>query len=360
MYIYLFICYLVFFILFFSRKIKNEEVKSSNKIFLSNYLIFFSFVIFFLFAALRKNVGTDYIEYVILFKNIINDEKLSFSTNIEPIFVILCEIIGFFSNNPVWIFIITSFIIYYFLFKTILKECKFYELGIFLFIAFNFYTSSLNIVRQWMAITIVLYSYTFLKEGNKNKFLKYVILAICCHYTAIIVLLFSKLIFKINDEKTRIIIIFLGVLFYLNTNFIVNILQSLCLKIPIFIKYYKYLSLNENIGGNVLVLPMFCIITYVLYLYQKRNKDLKIYINILCLGFFVSIIGQRMLIFNRLQYYFVAILVIVIPKIIMMMNEKDKKISYFICFLLGSLFYIYSLNKNGGEPIPYQTIFSNI
>ena len=369
MFVYLFNLYFVLIMLYVSRVISISAIelnwkRTSNLYGVNNYFVFLAFCSMFLIAALRHNVGTDYNEYVILFNSIAtSQDSASFGFHIEPIFVLLSKTIAIFSDNPVWIFISTSFFITYFVFKASIKSTNLYEFAIFLFIAFGFYTSSLNVIRQWMAASVLLYGYTFLADKQHKAFFKCVLLACCCHYSALVILPVYLFIHKTRNDITRICIMFIGVILFYNTNQIITLLQTVSMNIAFFNKYYKYLILNEEIGGSVFVLPMFCLITYALYAFVKRsNKQMtnavEIYMNILAVGFVFSLIGQKLMTFSRLQFFFVIVLIIIIPQLAWLLKKQERTLFYLACILIGSIFLVYSLNKNGGDPLPYQTIFS--
>ena len=243
-----------------------------------------------------------------------------------------------------------------------MKSCKLYDLSIFLFISFGFYTSSLNIVRQWMAASVLLYGYTFLSKNESKSFLKYLILACCCHYSALVVTPIYLFIRKPRKDITRIAVMLLGIVLFNTTNYIISVLKIISINVSFLNKYYKYLVIDENIRGNIFVLPMFCVMTYLLYIFikqitKKSKSDIEINMNILSVGFVFSLIGQKLMTFNRLQFFFVNILIIVIPQIIYLLKKKERNLFYLVCICIGTIFLIYSLIKNGGQPLPYQTIF---
>jgi transmembrane protein EpsG len=371
MIIYLFNLFIVLLMLYFSRAITTQtdsspsfnskgNVNITGIKFISIFLAFSSMV---LVSGLRYDVGTDYFGHEILFNSIVKNEGIIFHLQIEPVFIIISELISLFSDNPAWMFFFTSFFIVYFIFKASMNSIKMYDLAIFLFIALGFYTSSLNIVRQWMAASVLLYGYTFLAKNQDIKFFKYVALAFVCHYSAIILLPLYFFIKRVKKESTRIIVIVIGIILFSYTNFVIGILQTISLNVVFFNKYHKYLVLDENIGGNIFVLPMFSLLVYLLYLFVIKTKKnnivgLDVYINILTLGFVFSLLGQKIMILNRLQFYFVSILIIVIPLIASTLRKDQRIFFYLACVFMGTAFYIYSLIQNGGEPLPYKSILS--
>src|SRR5690554_1708958 len=136
--IYIFTLMVALCLLYLSRAITTRRV--DNTLFIkstlhitnsSSLLIMLSFACMVLVSGLRYNVGTDYPEYVNLFRSISNREGF-FSKNIEPVFIILVKMINLFSSNPVWMFLATSIFTLYFVYKSALKSTRMYELSIFL------------------------------------------------------------------------------------------------------------------------------------------------------------------------------------------------------------------------------------
>lgn len=342
----------------------SVELKESSRIDgISSFFVILAFGSMFLISGLRFNVGTDYYEYENLFYNIATQDIKLFGFKIEPVFVVISKIIAIFSKDSVWMFIITSFFIAYFIFKASIKSCRLYDLAIFLFISFGFYTSSLNIVRQWMAASVLLYGYTFLTNKQDKVFLKYVLLAYCCHYSAVVVLPVYLFIRKPRKNITRISVMIFGIFLFNSTNYIIRVLEFISFNVGFLSKYYKYLRIDENIGGNIFVLPMFCVLTYLLYMLFKGNNEenaysIEINMNIISIGFVFSLIGQKLMTFSRLQFFFVSILIIIIPQIMYLLKKKERSLLYLLCIFMGTIFLVYSLINNGGQPLPYQTIFS--
>ena len=361
MHIYLLLITFVFAMLYLSRNIKyNTKIKF--------LFIIFSFIPFVLVAGLRYNVGTDfpmYNQFFYIFKN-----KALFGWDIEVMFVLFCKIIHLFSDKSVWLFMSIAFFISYNIYSISIKSEKFYEMSIFLFIAFGFYLSSLNILRQWMGASILLGVYYYMaKKQNIQVIIRYIICCLC-HYSSILLLPFYSYIKNNIKHRNRIITMGLATIIYLYPEKIISIILTILKMIGFGEKYYKYLQEYNNSGASIFGMPMFCIITYIMFtiLSKKRveshsdfNKKYdNILLNVLSLAFGFSLIGTKIMIFERLQFYFLPVMILMIPRAFERLNftNKDKKMIYNLILTFGYIFFIYSLINNGGEPLPYQTIFS--
>jgi len=364
MVVYLVNLFIVFFFLLLSRakRTKNNIVKR-------NGCILISFLSIVLVAGLRYDVGTDFLMYNGFFRII--DSISLFSLDLEFMFVLFCKIASLITKNSVLLFIGIAVWTYYFIYKVAIKNIKFYELSIFLFIAFGFYSSSLNIVRQWMAIPFLMMALEMLSQNNKKKFVLFITLACLCHYTCIIIVPIIILSCLIKNDKQRLIIIIVSIFMYLFSDNIASIILQVLKFFNFGEKYYKYLLHYDNIDTNIFVMPMFSLVTYLGYLvYVKPKLDLlqsekdkrfiKYIVNFVVLGFSTALLGTKLMYFERIQFYFLISLIFLIPIIVDNTKKNTKKLLYIFCIFMGGLFYVYSLIQNGGDPLPYQTFLTNL
>lgn len=355
--VYLITLFACFFLLCLSSY--NKSSKSFNKIFIG-----ISLIILVCVAAFRgSTVGTDYPMYNSFYYN--SNVLPLFSSSLEFIFVFLCKFFNLFFASPWIMFGFIAFYMYYCVYKNSIKLTKYYELAIFLFLAFGFYTNSFNIVRQWMAIPLLYLGMYYINEKSYKKGVPIFIIGLLSHYTSIITIPFFFLCNRIKSNKTRILIVIISILFYLNLNSFMDFLYMLFLRLNFGPKYLKYFTndIYNSLNTNVLVMPMFTLVTFIGYMiFSKKNievnKQENFLVNTTVFGFLTSLIGTKNVMFQRLQMYFVYSLIFVIPLIMEKIPQKIRPIVYILCILMGTLFYIYSLGKNGGEVLPYTTIFS--
>lgn len=326
--------------------------------------IILSFVPLLLVATIRgKSVGTDYLMYNNFFYN--SKNLRLFDKGLEFVYVLFCKIFHTFFEEPVIMFMIIYFIIYYVIYKSALKKNKYYELTIFLFMAFGFYTNTFNVLRQWMAIPLLYLGMHYICEKNYWRGILIFIIGILCHYTSVITIPIFYLCTKIKSEKTRILLIISSIIIYLNLDNFMQILYQLFVKLNFSDKYLKYFTREDynNLNTSIFVYPMFTLLVYIAYLVLiKKKNDLSLHdnflINCIIFGFATALIGTKNNMFQRIQLFFVYSMIFVIPLILEKYNSKNKTLIYFICIFMGTLLFIYSLWRNGGEVLPYVTLFS--
>lgn len=139
-------------------------LKINQKKFLIGYYIFIIIIIFL--TSIRLNVGSDFQNYVNIsnfVRSYFNDNKeIILYYNIQFGFPILSKFMFFISENMYSFLWIVSIIIYCFEFKYIQKHFKSSNerfIAYISFVVFGFFSISLNILKQAMAMSIFVFAY---------------------------------------------------------------------------------------------------------------------------------------------------------------------------------------------------------
>lgn len=288
------------------------------------------FCIIAILTCFRYNVGFDYPQY---YNYLIDKDNKWPVENFEliPRFIL---IIARYLDAPWLFFTIIGFFILFFIFKTI--EDFSYEVypSLIIFLTL-FYLTSLSSVRQWLAISIIFYSYRFIKRRKFLYFLLCVAVAGNCHTTAYL----SILIYFIYNNVSSKIIIFLSLLTKIFSKKIINI-------ILVLFDLGKYQSYIENTvlsgtGATKVNYVYYILIFFNLFLYfylkiWKSSKEEEALISVTTFGvFFPSIFGTSTGL--RISYYFYIFLILLEP--FMIAHIKEKNIKYLFLFL----FYFFYL-----------------
>lgn len=351
----------VFLLLFISRKCQSEY----NRKIKSNFFIVCALLIICLIAGLRWNVGTDFPMYNSFFEQY--KHVLTFNMRIEPMFKLFCFIPGQIFDTSTMTFFLIAVYTYLLVFIFCKKNCKYYDLAIFLFIGMGFYFSSLNIVRQWMAIPNMLLVYYFLSKEKYGKALIFFILSYLCHYTSILLLPILFILKVIHTEKARIFLIIFFILLYQASDIIVPIIQGFFANVS-FLEKYTYYFNKPNTMDAKMIWPAICLLVYLYYIFfLKRSTNIKknyylkkisLYINVLIFAFAFSLFGTQIDIFERISHYFLPIIIVIIPMVLeVIQNEEWKKVIILFVVILGIAFYTNTMINNGGEILPYTIIF---
>ena len=315
--------------------------------------IFLIFIPPFLIAALRYQVGTDYMVYL--------TEKIpgvlnNWSVGIEPLYRILIKI-GAGLGNYQLIFILTHLIIIYFIGESILKESPLFFISVIAFWGTGFFNYSLNIMRQAIAMSIFLYALQFI-DKDKKKYFFFIFIA-CLFHTSAIIYIFYYLIRNINFKNVRS---FLWL-------FVFCILKEPIRVILLFItqrigKYSQYFGsvLDTNKGGwtfliiNLSIYAVFCFSTY----FVKDDDKIQRYISLQFVTTFITVLSSVLPNYERLMYLFMVVQIISIPYVANKLENIIYKFVFLviIIFLYAFMFYRLFILGNIGETFPYVSIFN--
>lgn len=282
--------------------------KNNDKISKSFYIavLFFSFVV-----GMRWMVGIDYANYYDFIKGYVSEFEL---IRIEPIPSAIASIIRNF-NLPFYLwFIIMAIIQYCFLLYSFKEQKKtFIVWGIFFFLS-DYLAFSLNVVRQAVAITIILFSYQYVVRKSIYNFLFLVFLATLCHYSAIICLPIYIINRFNNILKVEYQLVIFFFLLFFGEQIINHLLSSLDMIVEVLgyagqleIMQNKELLISKKSGLGVIfyVFRFFILIIFSESLCKRySNLSFHVYYNIMFIGLCLYLSSMYDMYLSRILLYF--------------------------------------------------------
>ena len=338
------------FFCFLSTLFKNNALK---KLF-----AFLSFLPIFIISSIRYDVGTDYLyRYASSFEYIKNGFKI---LNLEPGYVMLNKLILLFTNNYIWVFIITSFIIISLIFRIIYKKSPMPVLSILLFFLGGYFFQSLNMVRQYISIAIVMNAYPYLLKKQYFKYILSVAIASMFHGSAwfYLILLFWN---KFYLFKPKYVLAISTVIIFLKSFLLVFITTLLSST-----KFSVYFSTDFNISQLRITLLLSNIVIYFImyYLFLKRKEkeiltdEHILFLNMQTIGLLFCISGIITYLSFRIAILFFAFQIISIPILMYDLNSNLKKNITIILLLFLSICIFHTNIQNNDEGVlPYKSIF---
>lgn len=314
---------------------------------------------FFIVSAIRYDVGTDY-----LFRYAPDYVKMGQGINISNLEIgyrIIVWICLLFTKDYAILFIVTSAIIIGLTFYTIYKESTYPILSVAIYFLAGYFFYSLNLMRQFLAVSVLLFSYKYLVDKKYVKFIIGAIIAFLLHSSSII---FAVAFFLCNREvfdlKRTIVI---SVLFLLFGKFVWHYVVELIVNHTRFAVYIgsKFDKTQFRLS-DIIVNAILYVIIYYLY---KHTKDVgrkeKFFLNMQACSLFFVILTSTMYLLFRLSFYFSIFNIISIPYFIKKSDISNKKKIIVVVILLITL--IGNITKtniigNVGEVKPYKTIFN--
>lgn len=346
---------------FFSTKTENRVKKT----------IFFILTLlpFIIVSSIRYDVGTDFsFRYSTDFYKVADGIKIE---NLEPGFILLIKFCLIFSRNSQILFFVTSALITFFVISEIFKNSKNICYSILLFFIGTFFFLSLNMVRQFLAMSIILFCYRFLFEKKKYVFfLMGVIIAFTIHSSSIIMVILLSLKKKLFAQPIFLAIAVILILI-LETN-IMSILSPI-IENTRFDVYLigKYAKGDPSYLG-ILVNTFLYAYMYIIYRIKKKRGEENLKEDIFLLNIQgIALLTMSMtavhILFARISSYFSIFQIISIPYFTETLKIQYKQLKaesvriilYIIIFLcFGASFIHTNIRNNNNEPLPYKTIFN--
>ncbi len=329
------------------------------------YILFLllSFFLLFVLVAFRSNqVGTDYGFVGDAYSRVVNGTQTDSDVSWFgiPLFF-LCRIVGFFFGDDVFAFyFIIAFFSLFFLYKAILKNSSNPAISLFLMISFCLYYQMFNQSRQMLAITLILYSYTYLKEKKFWNYFLIVVLATMIHNSAIVMLpVYFLFHFKV-DKKIFWFYVISAILLFLSFDFIEWLIG--------LTSYKRYIDTVYNVAFspttilNTILRTVLFLFSYFFYKQVKgemvENKRLVHYAG-LCL--LVQVASMRFYFLARLTTYFFIFYLFILADIYQYIKnqlKENKRKCLSFCILFFTFFFLYHtvyyFSSSGATGCGYQ------
>lgn len=309
-----------------------------------------------LISALRYDVGWDYLTgYKEGFYVVGRYNNSYFS---EAGFNLLIKILFHITDNYIILFIVMSFLtaLFFSLCYKVYGMEKYTWLYIVLYVLTRYYFCSLNIVRQALAMMIVLYALHYLPKKQYLRYILFIILALEFH---------------------RLSLIYIPLLFILNCNFkkkndilkIIIFAPIIAIVLYLYISNSKYMNYFETMFGNdgsLVYSELFiciAILFSVLIVYKKLEKKdemFQIFFNMQLLILIFSLLSFMLPTIDRIIWYLSIQNIFFIPMILDKIEIKTNKIIIVLLLFsfLGIVFFNQTINADSYSILPYKTILN--
>ena len=323
----LILCYLFIFGAIFLN-IKNNKIQTK--------FVIFSMLILTIISAIRaSNVGADTLQYYTAFNCLSSFNELNFDIfRYEKGFTFFMWIIHKFSKDPQILLITTSLIVNYGIGRFIMKNSNNKILSLILYFICNFFFSYMNIMRQAIAISIILFGFEFLKKDKKILFIIFTLLASFFHFSAVLALLYIPLKkLKYNKNMILIVIIISFICFIFGNN-IFNYLGNISIRLNGYIdsKYY-----SQNYFGALIEFVLnflsFALGVHIIKKYnpkiiKDKSDSLNLILGIIAINVVFYALIMKVSIFNRFSPYFSIFNIVWIPNYLNLIQNRRKKLFY--------------------------------
>ena len=317
----------------------------------------FSWAVFFTIMAARFEVGTDYnYTYVPVFQRAVVDNLDGFSW--EPLFKLFYKLLVKRTDNPQWVFIITSFFITSLVWVAIYRLSPIPWLSVVLFVFSRHFFIAMNGVRQYVGLAFVCMAILFLVNDNDVGYFVMVLLGIMCHYS-IIIFIPLYLLSKVTIKPLQ------GLLGIMAVSLILPFFGKVSRWIIENSVYSRYIDSRYDLSyryDTTMVFQVLFVLLIVLHLVTqnpigKDEKGLKYLFNLylLCsvMSLNLNLFPNSIRIAWSLEFPIIILLPILISRI---KNRKEKVLITMAILLVYGYFMITRIPLGDHECLPYKAI----
>jgi len=314
------------FILFFSSLINYTRNRKQEW-----YICIFFIFLLTIISGFRYDVGMDFPNYELMY----NEPDHPMNNFIEPSWIIISKILHFLNLKSVSWFMFTSFIINMNILNTLYRYSKSFIFSVCLYIvSTEFFFQSMNIVRQYFAISII---FGFIHLYIERKYLKFIFVIIGAalfHPSALFTIPFF-LIGTINFSPyilTLILFISYGI-----KNYVLSFLEMVLKMTTNYAGYLLHMDAATSSSG--LYSLMLLLIGLFLIWYFGRNEKLYKWLNLTIISFCIYIAFIQFEAGQRINLYFFPALLILISYI-----PEKKRMSETIVYtfsIIGGFFLFF-------------------
>lgn len=313
-----------------------------------SYLI--AFWIMVIISLIRFDVGYDYPTYFSFYNSNNTEDLFDPVEALEPLSRLIIYVSRFL-GSPYWIMIIFGSLTYLFLYLS-LKDFKYKNFGLLVYLCF-LWLSSLDLMRQSLAISILLYGYKYVIEKRLFKYLLVVAFGSLFHSTALVGGLIYIIYQKCNIKRILLLSLLLVLLF----SVVFNWMASLGI--------YAYVIENTlgTESGNKLVFfySFFYFLVVFLYYNNIKSHNEVVWKTLLVISisliFFFTLQGMSAW---RIGLYFISLYIYILPRILAPYSEKNKLAFSMMLMAFFLTTILVSTSSSRSPFIPYDVIFNHL
>lgn len=317
-----------------------------------------------LLSAFRDvSVGTDTHNYVYMFQNAVeyNHNFLIYMLlhpTFEPGFLFYNFIIAQIFSNVETYYIITYGIIVGLVYASAIKLKEYVSSHIFMLVfLFLFFSDSLNIMRQYIAVAFVIWAAANLFEENNKKYIFWTIIAFLFHTSAIISIIIGGIYWFVKKypvNENKYIYLTLSLVFFI---IVVGLERFASMGIlPVFeSKLSSHISKGDSGVSNSHIAVCFLTVLFLFHNYRKdMASEMMFLIACLTLLFYISPTMNSTL--YRLTIYFNIITCFSISYAYKNIDDMYNKCIILTLLMFYVAFYFFSIVMSGtNEVIPYSS-----
>lgn len=318
---------------------------------------YLSFLVIFLFLALRYDFGNDYMTYYNYFSHV-HDSPLNDLLNfrdyryfgfMEIGFTFLNKLFPSFYLMIVILALFSCYTYYSIINLYVAPNLKWLSVFLFLFAPGLMLTQS-TAIRQSIAICIFLLSVRFLINRNIWKYILLICIGGLFHRSAFILL---PMYFIANTNKWSkgvllILVGFYAFLAFFGNILLVNIENIMDRFFPLYSEFYKEENVGNQLASGLGFLVNSIIFLFVVWSHGQGEVHNTIASKLSMMYFMLTPIGMFMNMFGRILMYFDPFIILTLPFAISLLKSRQLRISVISVIIV---YYIYLFLNFFQDPV---------
>ena len=320
----------------------------------SGLVIFFSALPLILIAALRYDVGADYLNsYVVYFKQVLNN-MMNDANRLEPLYHLLNQIVAWFQGDYVWIFTATAVIFFVAVYAQIFQDSPYPALSVFLLVGMGYMFVFFNGMRQLVGCSLLMFSIRYIRRRRFLPFLICVALATGFHDSCVVFIV-SYWLAKIRIRPIAAFVLTTALVVLIGP--VTELLHYLISQTPYAIYFASIFDTGET---AYVMLAINLVLLIFASLYYDADEKYRTYYNFQLIALWTTIFSGRIVLMLRMLWVFGLPSIILVPIVLEKIpRDKDRKLIAAAIIVMYVIYTLYTVGmQNSNSVLPYQTIFS--
>lgn len=288
-------------------------------------------------SACRIAVGNDYWVYRFQFNLIMQGRHVSYEWGFKLVVWLIQSLFGY--DNYLPVFAVFSVATAYFMVKALYDQAEDFCFSVFLLMTGGFYFSSLNSVRYYFVLSIVMYAAKYAINKEYGKFILWICFAACFHKSVLVVLPVYIVARWLAERKIHKAFYVAGGLFIASLLLFPQVYRRI---IFYFYPFYENSAFDKvDISVTNIAKCLGVLVLSLLY-YKSAVKETKVnrfYFLLNLGGLIIYTFANFIPEISRIGYYLIVTQIFFIPSLLRRIENKKQRIFFSVCVAAAFIGY---------------------
>lgn len=317
-------------------------------------LILFSALPMIVVAAIRYDVGEDYLFTYLAYYEKLANNQIDAASQLEILYHLLNVWVIRTGGDFVRVFSACAVLFYYFVFSQIYHDSPYPLLSIFLLTGMGYVFIFFNAMRQMVGCAILLFSVRYVEQKKLIPFMICVVIAAGFHITCLIFAVIYVLYYvRIRPWFAWLLTAVVVAMRNVVTVWIRNLIMLTDYRVYIFSIF------DDGRVAYVMIAINAAVLLFLSIMYDRNDRKYQFYFNMQLLALWIISYTGKIVLITRMMWAFGLPGIIAVP--MALKKIKRTKIRYLTMLGIGLLYFLYTLYtvgiQNSNNVLPYQTVF---